>query len=133
MAVAMAWYVGPPVLAGKGDPGASISTAAPAAAGTAALAALRLPAASVSQILYGVSLPRRMTGYTAGKVHTGDVGHRALRSFDELVALFEGSARWPSQLTATRRARFKIRAPLPRTRTIGWPPEGDDDDAKRSA
>jgi hypothetical protein len=41
---------------------------------------------------------------TPGKVHTGDVGRRALPSFGELLALFEGSARWPSQLTATHRA-----------------------------
>jgi hypothetical protein len=39
-----------------------------------------------------------------GKVHTGDVGHRALVSLCESLAMFEGSARWPSRLAATRRA-----------------------------
>jgi hypothetical protein len=33
-----------------------------------------------------------------GKVHTGHIGHRALRSLDEFTAQIEGSARWPSHL-----------------------------------
>jgi hypothetical protein len=55
----------------------------------------------------------------AGKVHTGVVGHRALRSFDELVALFEGSARWPSHLRhhAAADQTFGIRTPRRRTLT----------------
>jgi hypothetical protein len=43
----------------------------------------------------------------------------ALRSFDELVALLEGSARWPSRLRhhAAADQTFKIRTPRRRTLT----------------
>src|SRR5262249_38707695 len=40
----------------------------------------------------------QVLAYQLRKPHTGHVGHRVLRSFDELLARFEGSTRWPSQL-----------------------------------